>query len=181
MMIQQNVMRWGGTGVGLPNYVHNFSQQLVVAQMWIDKGGPDPSTNTAAFPFLNVTMGPTQPTDRAASDGELEINVSVGELPLPQGPLPKVCHDDQVHIPLDKGNWAVTLAVQQGAKIFIDLSLVSDLRPNCVANHLLGKVDKAIVLSVLHEAWAQMLWPGQMGVWTVPMGQEAMRPGGCRR
>ena len=81
-----------------------------MAQTWIDKGGLDPNPNPVAFPFLDATVGPTQLTDRAASDGKSEIDISVGELPSPQGLLPKVRHDDQVHIPLNKGNWAATPA-----------------------------------------------------------------------
>jgi len=50
-------------------------------------------------------MGLTQPTNHAGSDGESEIDGSVGELPSPRGLLPKVRRDDQVRIALDKGNW----------------------------------------------------------------------------
>ena len=104
-------MQWGSAGVRLPDYACDFSQRLVAAQSWIEKGGPNPSTSTATLPPFDVTVGLTQPTDHAASDGESEIDISVGELPSPRGLLPKVRCDDQVRITLDKGNWAATPAV----------------------------------------------------------------------
>jgi len=87
-------MRWGSVGVGLPDYVCDFSQRLVAAQTWIDKGGPDPSTSMVTLPPFDGAMGLTQPTDHAGSDGESEIDGSVGELPSPRGLLPKVRRDD---------------------------------------------------------------------------------------
>ena len=145
-------MRWSGSGVGLPDYVRDFSQRLVAAQSWIEKGGPDPNTSMATLPPFDVTVGLTQPTNHAASDDKSEIDVSVGELPSPRGLLPKVRRDDQVRIALDKGNWAATPAVRQGAKIFIEVSVAPDSRSENMANRIVGQVDHATALSTLRQA-----------------------------
>ena len=145
-------MWWGGAGVGLPDYIRDFSQRLVAAQSWIEKGGPDPSASMATLPPFDVTVGLTQPTDHAVSNGESEIDVSVGELPSPRGLLPKVHRDDQVRITLDKGNWAATPAVRQGAKIFIEVSVAPDSGSEYMANRIVGQVDQATALSMLHQA-----------------------------
>ena len=56
------------------------------------------------------------------SDGKSKASTSDDELPTPKHLLPKVWLSDEVEHVLDKGQWAATLAMHMGWKIFVDVS-----------------------------------------------------------
>ena len=67
-------------GMGLPEYIGDFAKHLLVAQAWINKGGPTTSTHIGPVSTISTTTGPMQPTKWAASEGELEVDTTEEEL-----------------------------------------------------------------------------------------------------
>ena len=115
-------MRWHSTSVGLPEYIGDFVKCLLVAQTWIDKGGPNTSTHAGPVSIISATAGHVQLTVEAASNSESEVEAT-DEESGGQGPVvPKVWAQDCMQHILDKGQWTQTPAVCQGWKIFIQVS-----------------------------------------------------------
>ena len=82
---------------------------------WIASGGVIEKVVVVPLPTL---LAPTAP-----SNSESKVMVSDTELPSPFQVIPKVHQMDDVEHTLDKGLWVGTGAMQQGWKIFVNVSL----------------------------------------------------------
>ena len=69
-------MRWEAAEGGLPSYVNKYAQRLLVTQVWINQGGPDPSTNVGSNSPVSTTTGPPPLMVPAISDGKSEVDVT---------------------------------------------------------------------------------------------------------
>ena len=93
-------------------------RSLEETQVWNVSGG-------VAAPVVMVPLQNLPPTDLtlpAPSNGESEVGASKEELPTPKHLLSKVWLSDEVEHMLDKGAWAMTLAMCIRWKIFVDVS-----------------------------------------------------------
>src|SRR5882724_13725148 len=108
--LQRNVLCWERVDPPweLPDSVGQLVRALQETQAWIASGGIIKSMVVAAPPTL------PQP---ALSDGESEVTMSNGELPVS-----KVQWSDEVEHTLDKGLWVGIGATQRGWKIFVKVS-----------------------------------------------------------
>ena len=108
---QRNVLHWEQVDPPweLPNSVSDLVWALQDTQVWITSGGIIESMVVAA-PL-------TLPRPVAPSDGESEVGVSDGELPVS-----KVQQLDEVEHTLNKGLWAGTRATWRGWKVFVKVS-----------------------------------------------------------
>ena len=104
-------MWWNGSSVGLPGYVGDFAKQLLAAQAWINKGGPNMSAWAGPISIIGADTGHVKLIVEAASDGESEVEATDEELGG-QGPLvPKVWAQDRMQHVLNKGKWTETPTV----------------------------------------------------------------------
>ena len=155
--------------MGLPEYISDFTKQLLAAQAWIDKGGPDTSTHAGPVSITGMTMGHVQLTVEAASDGKSEVDAtdegSGGQEHLM---VPKVWSQDHVWHVLNKGQWTETPAVCQGWKIFVQVSS-SFLTSGDGTDPLVLGCASVVTneMCLLFQAWAQMFQPGQTHVWSL--------------